>query len=818
MRTTSYAARARPLAALLLLAAILASSWAVAAGQSVYVNQTIEWSVEQEITRLAGEPSLADVTLHVEGLGPVDGYPIDYVLVIDTSATADLANAKAFAFDLIGRFSDKDRIALVSYATTAQLDVPLTDDRTTLKTAIGDLRAGGKSGLGLALQVARRELLQAGRVDAILVEILLADGQSNAGPEPSVEGEIAADNGIHIVSVGIGTLINRSLLEAFASETDGLFFGRPSEQALLEIEERFDVDIAASDIRIDKRLPEGLRFVTASPNPSHVESLSDGSTSVVWRISELLIDQEVTIEMQIEALEAGAWSRDADSLLTYADFRGVVGSIQIPVANWPPIASYEYEPEAPTTIDIIEFIDLSKDPTDAGEIVAWHWDLGDGSVSLEQNPRHRYTESGVYTVRMTVVDDLGGVSAAFVADVTVADPPAPVAVFDYSPIEPTTADIVVFDDRSFHPHEDLAIVSWKWDFDDGSASTERNPEHRFGEQGTYTVELTVTDDYGAVSGSFAVDITIGNTAPYASFSTRRTDLATDVEMDIMTADQPRVGVEILLDASGSYDLDDAIVWYLWDFDADGLVDETTEVPEVEYTFDQPGEHRIALTVVDKQGARTAVEKSIHVIAPVTAVRAIETGLPDDWTIPSGIVYVTLSLGLNTTLNGLSITETIPAGWTFDLIEGDGATLRERGQTLEWLFLEKFLPDGVNSQREIRYTLTAPASVVEIEQANVSGTLGSSSPRFSQTIAGDDRVTATAVLSIPVVISRWDVVAAAVDPHLGETVGFDQIQYAVSLWLSGGAVPHTSDLTIDLAMMQDLIAYWLTGSSVHDPLP
>ncbi|GAF91030.1 unnamed protein product, partial [marine sediment metagenome] len=194
------------------------------------------------------------------------------------------------------------------------------------------------------------------------------------------------------------------------------------------------------------------------------------------------------------------------------------------------------------------------------------------------------------------------------------------------------------------------------------------------------------------------------------------------------------------------------------------------------------------------------------------------GLPDEWTTPSGVVHVTLNLGLNTTVNGLSVTETIPVGWAFTEVENDGATIGRNGQTVVWLFLEKFVADDINSQREIHYTLTAPDTLGEMQQSTISGTLASSSPRFKQTIAGHDRVTVTAVLPITVVISRWDVVAAAIDLHLGETIGFDQIQYAVSLWLSGDGVPLTGDLTIGLATMRDLIAYWLTGSSVHDPLP
>lgn len=41
-----------------------------------------------------------------------------------------------------------------------------------------------------------------------------------------------------------------------------------------------------------------------------------------------------------------------------------------------------------------------------------------------------------------------------------------------------------------------AIVSWLWDFGDGTTSTARAPEHTYEEPGTYEVTLTVTDCYG----------------------------------------------------------------------------------------------------------------------------------------------------------------------------------------------------------------------------------------------------------------------------------------------------------------------------------
>lgn len=82
---------------------------------------------------------------------------------------------------------------------------------------------------------------------------------------------------------------------------------------------------------------------------------------------------------------------------------------------------------------------------------------------------------------------------------TLVQPPVPppsnppVAACDYSIISDRK---VQFQDRS--TDEDNDIVSWRWNFDDGTRSTERNPVHDYsGEVGLlFRVELTVTDAVG----------------------------------------------------------------------------------------------------------------------------------------------------------------------------------------------------------------------------------------------------------------------------------------------------------------------------------
>ena len=268
----------------------------------------------------------------------------------------------------------------------------------------------------------------------------------------------------------------------------------------------------------------------------------------------------------------------------------------------------------------------------------------------------------------------------------------------------------------------------------------------------------------------------------------------------------------------SSDDDGEVTGWEWDF-GDGT---TSNEPSPTHRFYQGGTYPVSLVVTDDHGLASAPvvhPVSVAQAPSVIVERTIDTCLPDDQTVINGVVRVTITITVNTEVNGLSVAETIPSGWTFTSVDDDGATHRQAGQTIEWVFLEKFVPDDLDSKREIRYTLTAPGTVpAEPEQFAITGDIGSSAPRFTQAVGGEDKLTLVRELPIPVVISRWDAANDKLDPCLGELIGFDQIQYAISLWLSGESVPYTDNKSIDLATIQDLIAYWLTGSSVHDPLP
>jgi Zn-dependent metalloprotease/chitodextrinase len=67
----------------------------------------------------------------------------------------------------------------------------------------------------------------------------------------------------------------------------------------------------------------------------------------------------------------------------------------------PPVANFSVNTET-TCLGLIEFTDKStKSPTE------WLWDFGDGNTSDEQNPVHQYTETGTYTISLTVTNEFG---------------------------------------------------------------------------------------------------------------------------------------------------------------------------------------------------------------------------------------------------------------------------------------------------------------------------------------------------------------------------------------------------------------------------
>ena len=176
--------------------------------------------------------------------------------------------------------------------------------------------------------------------------------------------------------------------------------------------------------------------------------------------------------------------------------------VTVSAPNGDPVAGFTF-----TTTDLTaDFTDAS---TDDGTIASWSWDFGDTNTSTDQNPAHTYAAAGTYTVSLTVTDDLGATNATS-QDVTVSAPNGdPVAGFTF-----TTTDLTAdFTDTST---DDGTIASWSWDFGDTNTSTDQNPTHTYAAAGTYSVQLIVTDNLGAVDTT-SQSVTVSDVAGTGSF-------------------------------------------------------------------------------------------------------------------------------------------------------------------------------------------------------------------------------------------------------------------------------------------------------------
>lgn len=137
---------------------------------------------------------------------------------------------------------------------------------------------------------------------------------------------------------------------------------------------------------------------------------------------------------------------------------------------------------------------------DEGDTIAYTWDFGDDGTSTQEDPEHTYATNGSYAVTVTVTDG----TDSYTTDVTtvLVGNQAPVASFTHVADNLT----VTFTDAST---DDGTVSTWAWDFGDDNTSAVQAPEaHIYAANGTYTVTLTVTDEYGVASTADTEDITV----------------------------------------------------------------------------------------------------------------------------------------------------------------------------------------------------------------------------------------------------------------------------------------------------------------------
>ncbi len=197
---------------------------------------------------------------------------IDIVLAIDVSGSM-LArdfepNRMVAAKEVAAKFvadRSRDRIGLVVFAGESFTQSPLTTDKRTLQTLLGQIEIGmveDGTAIGNGLATSVNRLRESDAVSKVI--ILLTDGVNNAGQiAPLTAAEIARSMDIKVYTVGVGTRgtapypfvdpwgsivmqnvpveIDEQLLTDIAATTGGQYFRATDRRSLQEIYDRINV-------------------------------------------------------------------------------------------------------------------------------------------------------------------------------------------------------------------------------------------------------------------------------------------------------------------------------------------------------------------------------------------------------------------------------------------------------------------------------------------------------------------------------------------------------------------------------------------------
>jgi parallel beta-helix repeat protein len=247
---------------------------------------------------------------------------------------------------------------------------------------------------------------------------------------------------------------------------------------------------------------------------------------------------------------------------------------------------------SPTSGKTPLIVHFSGDASGGTAPYTYRWDFGDGQSGTGQYLFHVYYAPGTYEARLTVDDRFAAenaVSATII--VNPKNPNDPVAVFSANPSQGLYPLLVHFDaSASYDP--DGTIVSYEWDFGDGSQGSGKTISHTFYQRGTILVVLKVTDN--SIRTAIAAKEIHVAWQPTADFTSR-----------ILVSNAPWI---LVFDGSASYDPYGTIVAYQWDF-GDGS---SGSGGTIIHSFAKQGTYTVKLTIVNDLGYSAEVAKAVKI--------------------------------------------------------------------------------------------------------------------------------------------------------------------------------------------------------------
>ncbi len=237
------------------------------------------------------------------------------ILAIDVSGSMNaddlkpsrIEAAKAAARSFVDRQPDGVQIGVVSFSDSASVLQPPTSERDKALAAIDRLNADGGTAIGSAIKTSLDTLIgktTANAADATPVPadaavppgsynsgiiVLLTDGENTWGPPPMNAAQVAANQGVRIYTVGVGSPdgsvlhingqniragLDEATLKDIAQLTGGKYYNATSETDLRTIYENLSARLVLKTERTE--LTAGFTSLAA------ILSLAAGIVSLFW--------------------------------------------------------------------------------------------------------------------------------------------------------------------------------------------------------------------------------------------------------------------------------------------------------------------------------------------------------------------------------------------------------------------------------------------------------------------------------------------------------------------------------------------------------
>jgi uncharacterized repeat protein (TIGR01451 family) len=284
--------------------------------------------------------------------------------------------------------------------------------------------------------------------------------------------------------------------------------------------------------------------------------------------------EELTASADSVLIKPELWGSSTKKPTDYDPIVFYTPSLSVPVAvvSSPKDSSYHY------VGDSIKF-DASDSFDDVG-IASYLWEFEDGTTSTHTRYSHEFTAPGTYTVKLTVTDEDGLTSSAYVF-VLISDKSLSAAI--EMPSEEIIFEGTIVEFSGIEVNDGYSgPFKCRWNFGDGTVSQKCDAWHLYDDEGTYMVSFSVSDSKGNVAYSYTV-ITVLNVRP-----------TVDVAKHVHGVEGSQV--HFVADAT---DPGDDFLTYTWNL-GDGTM---ITGNDFYHTYSDSGLYAVTLTVTDGDGGK-----------------------------------------------------------------------------------------------------------------------------------------------------------------------------------------------------------------------